>query len=350
MVWSRSSVRGSVVMSVSTGCARSTRPATIRAKMSRSVRTPTSRPDWSHTKTESPVPVRWIARRHSASDVAGGTVTGWRRLSTRRRSSRMAGTRRATAVSVRSVTLRSVATVAGTGVSQHDAPDARRRTPGASEGATHATRTARHAPMAALAIVVARGRGRMRRPERDADPGPHAGPDRPDRGADAEPRQPVDVTADFVRIIAAPDFSATADVNGTVMVGAAARPTSPGTPSSPARLERRHLSDHGRRRSPGDRVGGDRDEAVGPQDAGTVAGGPGRRPVGGVDVGDPRDHRLGQGPRGRGEGRPAAPPPPAERRRRRSRRRAIGFDVEGATDAGTRHGLLRDRRRDARRS
>ena len=34
------------------------------------------------TKTESPVPVRWIARRQSASEVPGGTVTGWRRLST----------------------------------------------------------------------------------------------------------------------------------------------------------------------------------------------------------------------------------------------------------------------------
>ena len=39
-------------------------------------------PPASHTKTESPVPLRWIARRHSASDVPGGTVTGWRRLST----------------------------------------------------------------------------------------------------------------------------------------------------------------------------------------------------------------------------------------------------------------------------
>ena len=72
--------------------------------MSRSVRTPVRRPSASHTKTESPVPVRWIARMQSASEVPGTTVTGWRRLSTPSRSSRMAGTRRTTAVSVSSVT------------------------------------------------------------------------------------------------------------------------------------------------------------------------------------------------------------------------------------------------------
>ena len=79
-------------------------PPTIRAKTSRSVRTPTSRPEASQTKTESPVPVRWIARTQSASEVPGSTVTGWRRLSTRRRSSVMDGTRRATVASVDSVT------------------------------------------------------------------------------------------------------------------------------------------------------------------------------------------------------------------------------------------------------
>ena len=63
------------------------------------------RPGRSHTNTESPVPVRWIARTHSARLVPGGTVTGWRRLSTRSRSSVRVGTRRATAPSVRSVTL-----------------------------------------------------------------------------------------------------------------------------------------------------------------------------------------------------------------------------------------------------
>ena len=89
---------------VSTGWLRSTSPPTIRPKMSRSVRTPTRRPAASQTKTESPVPVRWMARTQSASEVPGGTVTGWRRLSTRSRSSASEGTRRATAVSVRSLT------------------------------------------------------------------------------------------------------------------------------------------------------------------------------------------------------------------------------------------------------
>ena len=50
----------------STGWLRSTSPPTIRAKMSRSVRTPMRRPSGSHTKTESPVPVRWMARTQSA--------------------------------------------------------------------------------------------------------------------------------------------------------------------------------------------------------------------------------------------------------------------------------------------
>ena len=104
IVSSRSSVRGSVVMSRSTGSRRSTLPPTIRPKMSRSVRTPARRPEASHTKTESPVPVRWMARTHSASEVPGRTVTGCRRLSTRRRSSASEGTRRATAISVRSLT------------------------------------------------------------------------------------------------------------------------------------------------------------------------------------------------------------------------------------------------------
>ena len=72
--------------------------------MSRSVRTPTRRPSESQTNTESPVPVRWIARRQSARLVPGGTVTGSRRLRTRRRSSVRDGTRRATARSVSSVT------------------------------------------------------------------------------------------------------------------------------------------------------------------------------------------------------------------------------------------------------
>ena len=57
------------------------------------------------TKTESPVPVRWIARKQSARLVPGGTVTGWRRLRTRRRSSVRDGTRLATTPSERSVTL-----------------------------------------------------------------------------------------------------------------------------------------------------------------------------------------------------------------------------------------------------
>ena len=92
----------------STGWLRSTRPPTIRPKMSRSVSTPSRRPAASQTKTESPVPVRWIARMHSASGVPGRTVTGWRRLSTRSRSSVSDGTRRATAASVMSLTRASV--------------------------------------------------------------------------------------------------------------------------------------------------------------------------------------------------------------------------------------------------
>ena len=105
IVWSRSSVRGSLVMSVSTGWLEVDVAATMRAKMSRSVRTPRRRPSDSQTKTESPVPVRWIARTQSARLVPGATVTGWRRLRTRSRSSVRDGTRRATAPSERSVTV-----------------------------------------------------------------------------------------------------------------------------------------------------------------------------------------------------------------------------------------------------
>ena len=49
-------MRGSAVISDSTGWCRSTCPPTMRSKMSRSVSTPRSRPSGSHTKTESPVP------------------------------------------------------------------------------------------------------------------------------------------------------------------------------------------------------------------------------------------------------------------------------------------------------
>ena len=102
-------MRGSVVISVSTGwrqvdvadrrCGRR-----CRARSARRGGVPSA----SHTNTESPVPVRWMARTQSARLVPGGTVTGWRRLRTRSRSSVRDGTRRATAPSVRSVTLESV--------------------------------------------------------------------------------------------------------------------------------------------------------------------------------------------------------------------------------------------------
>ena len=46
----------------------------MRPKMSRSVRTPRSRPSGSQTKTESPVPVRWIARQ--AVGQAGARADG----------------------------------------------------------------------------------------------------------------------------------------------------------------------------------------------------------------------------------------------------------------------------------
>src|SRR3954469_6729205 len=77
---------------------------TRRPNTSRSVSTPSSRSSWAVTNTESPVPVRWIARRHSAREVPGGTVTGSRRARTPSFSSMMEGTRAVTARSVRSAT------------------------------------------------------------------------------------------------------------------------------------------------------------------------------------------------------------------------------------------------------
>ena len=72
--------------------------------MSRSVRTPARRPSRSVTNTESPVPVRWIARRQAATGVPGPTVTGSRRPTTMRGWEVRAGTRAVTARSVSSAT------------------------------------------------------------------------------------------------------------------------------------------------------------------------------------------------------------------------------------------------------
>ena len=94
--------------SVSTGAARSTPAATSsptsRAKMSRSARTPTSRPSGSVTKTESPVPVRLDGPRQSPIDEPGATVTGCRRPTTLNGADTRPGTRAAVARSVSSVT------------------------------------------------------------------------------------------------------------------------------------------------------------------------------------------------------------------------------------------------------
>jgi len=68
--------------------------------MSRSVRIPTSRPLASHTKTESPTPARWIARRQSARLEPGGIRSGSRRDSTASGSWIIDGTRPATSGSV----------------------------------------------------------------------------------------------------------------------------------------------------------------------------------------------------------------------------------------------------------
>src|SRR3954468_20099532 len=109
-VWSGDSVCGSVVMTDSTGASTSTLDATSGPtrlpKMSRSVRTPTRTPSGVVTKTESPVPVRWIARRHAPIDVPGVTVTGSRRPISRNGAAASEGTRAATARSVRSATPR----------------------------------------------------------------------------------------------------------------------------------------------------------------------------------------------------------------------------------------------------
>src|SRR6478609_7428633 len=107
-VCSRRRVRGSVVMYSSTGASTPTTAATSgptrRPKMSRSVRTPARRPSPPVTKTESPVPVRWIARRQAATVVPGPTVTGSRRPTAMSGWEARAGTRAATARSVRSAT------------------------------------------------------------------------------------------------------------------------------------------------------------------------------------------------------------------------------------------------------
>ena len=90
---------------VSTGASRSTWPPTIAPKMSRSVRTPRSRPSGSATTTESPVPDSSTSRRHSPSEVPSGTVNGSRRLTTRSVSRASEGTRSETARSESSATL-----------------------------------------------------------------------------------------------------------------------------------------------------------------------------------------------------------------------------------------------------
>ena len=101
-------VQGWSTIRLSTGCERSTFVPTSFAKMSRSVRTPLSLPDWSVTKTESPTPICWISARQSASVVPGRTVSGSRRLRLLSFSSASDGTRAATARSVISVTFESV--------------------------------------------------------------------------------------------------------------------------------------------------------------------------------------------------------------------------------------------------
>src|SRR4051812_4167015 len=109
-VWSGDSVWGSIVMTDSTGASTSMLDATSGPtrlpKMSRSVRTPARTPSGVVTKTESPVPVRWIARRHAPIDVPGVTVTGSRRPISRNGAAASEGTRAATARSVRSATPR----------------------------------------------------------------------------------------------------------------------------------------------------------------------------------------------------------------------------------------------------
>src|SRR3954451_8072986 len=107
-VWSGDSVWGSIVMTDSTGASTSMLDATSGPtrlpKMSRSVRTPARTPSGGVTKTESPVPVRWIARRRVPIDVPGVTVTGSRRPISRNGAAASEGTRAATARSVRSAT------------------------------------------------------------------------------------------------------------------------------------------------------------------------------------------------------------------------------------------------------
>src|SRR3954468_1989071 len=130
-VWSGDSVCGSVVMTDSTGASTSTLDATSGPtrlpKMSRSVRTPTRTPSGEVTKTESPVPVRWIARRHAPIDVAGVTVTGSRRPISRSGAAASEGTRAATARSVRSATSRVYADPIGDAVGRRGAAGTRER-------------------------------------------------------------------------------------------------------------------------------------------------------------------------------------------------------------------------------
>src|SRR5690349_18161441 len=90
----------------STSTAAATSGPTSRPKTSRSVSTPTRMPSGFVTNTESPVPVRWIARRHAPMDVPGCTVTGSRRPIVLSCADARLGTRAATARSVRSATSR----------------------------------------------------------------------------------------------------------------------------------------------------------------------------------------------------------------------------------------------------
>src|SRR4051794_39829076 len=100
-----------------------------RPKMSRSVRTPASRPLASVTNTESPVPVRWIARRQAETGVPGPTVTGSRRPTTMSGWDARAGTRAATARSVRSATLEVYAEAHDRAVGASRAPSERKTVP-----------------------------------------------------------------------------------------------------------------------------------------------------------------------------------------------------------------------------
>ena len=113
---------GFVIITDSTGASTSTVAATSgptrRPNTSRSASTPSKVPSGAVTKKESPVPVRWIVRRHAPIDVPGDTVTGSRRPISRSGTAASVGTRAATARSVRSATARVYADTNGDAVAR----------------------------------------------------------------------------------------------------------------------------------------------------------------------------------------------------------------------------------------